>query len=138
MLVRISPVSLPAEVFVQAKSNVHLRFAVGVVVHHAKSVTSVRALTQIFWDPLIGIATRLRSEQLRIRRSIPVRGRYFSFLYSVFTGCGAHPSSYSLGIAGASPGVKQLGRECDHSSPSIAFTASCTEKNVASSVFVVT
>jgi hypothetical protein len=78
---------------VQAKCNVHLRFAVGVVVRLAKSVTSVRALIQIFWVPVIGIATSLLGGQPRIRRSIPGRGRYFSILLSVLTGCRAHPAS---------------------------------------------
>jgi len=113
---------------------------VGVVVRLAKSVTSVHALIQIFWDPVIGIETSLRGGQPRIHRSIPGRGRYFSILRSVITGCALPlPKPLIHWVPQAlSSGLKQLGHEGDHSFPSIAFTASCTETNLALSVFGVT
>jgi hypothetical protein len=46
----------------------------------------------------------------------------FSLLHNVQTDSGAHPASYPMGIGGSFPGggVKQQGREADHSPPSIA------------------
>jgi hypothetical protein len=44
-----------------------------------------------------------------------------SLLHSVQTGSGTHPSSYAMGTGGFFPrGVKQSGRETDHSPPSSA------------------
>jgi hypothetical protein len=47
---------------------------------------------------------------------VPVRTRFSPF-YTLQTGSGVHPASYTMGTAVFSPGVKQLGREADHSSP---------------------
>jgi hypothetical protein len=38
---------------------------------------------------------------------------YFLLYYCFQTGCGIHPTSYAMGAL--SPGVKQAGREADHS-----------------------
>jgi hypothetical protein len=43
-----------------------------------------------------------------------------NFLHVVQTGFGAHPASYPVGTGALSPGVKQPGREADHSPPAIA------------------
>jgi hypothetical protein len=47
--------------------------------------------------------------------SIPGRGRDFSSLHNVQTGCGAHPVSHPVDVGALFPGVKQPGREADHS-----------------------
>jgi hypothetical protein len=44
----------------------------------------------------------------------------FFFLHNVHTGSGAHPTSCTTGTGGASPEVRQLGSEADHSPPSNA------------------
>jgi hypothetical protein len=44
----------------------------------------------------------------------------FSLHYRVQTGSGAHPASYPMDTRGSFPGVKRLGREADHSTPSSA------------------
>jgi hypothetical protein len=49
----------------------------------------------VSWDSVVGIATG----------------------YGLETGSGVHPTSYPTGPGGSFPGVKQLGREADHSSP---------------------
>jgi hypothetical protein len=51
--------------------------------------------------------------------SIPGNVR-FSLLHSVQTDSGAYPASYPIGTRGSFPGVKQPGREADHSPPSSA------------------
>jgi hypothetical protein len=49
---------------------------------------------------------------------IPGRARDFSLFHSVQTGSGTHPVSYPVGTGGFSPwGVKWVGHEEDHSSP---------------------
>jgi hypothetical protein len=45
---------------------------------------------------------------------------YQFIIYSIHAGSGAHPASYPVGMGGSLPGVKQPGREADHSSPSNA------------------
>jgi hypothetical protein len=47
-------------------------------------------------------------------------GQEFSLLHVVQTTSGAHPVSYPIGKGGSSPGVKQPGREADHSPPTSA------------------
>jgi hypothetical protein len=44
----------------------------------------------------------------------------FSLLRNVHTNSGAQPASYPMGSRGFFPGVKQQGREADHSLPSSA------------------
>jgi hypothetical protein len=65
-----------------------------------------------------GIAQRhsdgLRAEWSGIR--VPARAGNFYFHYRVQTGSGAHQASYQMDTLG----VKQPGREADHSPPSIA------------------
>jgi hypothetical protein len=39
----------------------------------------------------------------------------FSLLHIIQTGSGVHPSSYPMGMGTLSQGVKQQGREADHS-----------------------
>jgi hypothetical protein len=41
-------------------------------------------------------------------------------LHIVQTGSGVHPTSYKMGIGGSFLGVKQQGREADHSPPTSA------------------
>jgi hypothetical protein len=43
-----------------------------------------------------------------------------SFLHVVQTGSGVHPTSYTMGTVDSFPGVKQPGREADHSPPTSA------------------
>jgi hypothetical protein len=45
------------------------------------------------------------------------QGQDLSLLHSVQTGPEAHPASYPMGTGGSFPGVKQQGREADHSPP---------------------
>jgi hypothetical protein len=40
---------------------------------------------------------------------------------------GAHPASYPMGTRASFPGVKQPGREADHSPPSSAEVKECVE-----------
>jgi hypothetical protein len=47
-------------------------------------------------------------------------GKKFSLLHIVQTGSGVHPTSYKMGTGGSFPGVKQQGREADHSPPTSA------------------
>jgi hypothetical protein len=54
------------------------------------------------------------------RCSILGRGIFFSLLHSVQTSSGAHSASCPMGAVGSTPGVKQSGREADHSPPSSA------------------
>jgi hypothetical protein len=42
----------------------------------------------------------------------------FSPLHSLWTGSGAHTTSFSVGTGGSYPGVKRLGLGSDHSPPS--------------------
>jgi hypothetical protein len=71
-------------------------------------------------DSAVGIATGYRLDD----RGVGVRvlaGWRFSLLHVVQTGSGVHPTSYPMGIGGGSfPGVKQQGREPDHSPPATA------------------
>jgi hypothetical protein len=46
------------------------------------------------------------------------QGQSFSLLQSIQTCSGAHQASYPMGIRAISAGVKQPGREADHSPPS--------------------
>jgi hypothetical protein len=46
--------------------------------------------------------------------------RKLSLLHSIQASCGAHSNSYTIGTNGSFPGVKQPGRDADHSSPSNA------------------
>jgi hypothetical protein len=50
---------------------------------------------------------------------VPV-GYKCSLLHIVQTGSGVHPTSYKMGTGGSFPGVKQQGREADHSPPTSA------------------
>jgi hypothetical protein len=43
-----------------------------------------------------------------------------NFLHVVQTGSGVHPTSYPIGTGALSPMVKRLGRDADHSPPTIA------------------
>jgi hypothetical protein len=47
-------------------------------------------------------------------------GQEFSFLHSVQTGSGAHPTSHPINTGNLSPGVKRPRHEADHSPPAIA------------------
>jgi hypothetical protein len=47
-----------------------------------------------------------------------VAGKFFH--HRIQNGSGAHPASYPMGTRGSSRGVKQPGREADHSPPSSA------------------
>jgi hypothetical protein len=66
-------------------------------------------------DILVAVGTAGRPRN----RSIPGRGKRFSLIHSVQTGCGAHPASYTMGTRGSLE-VKLLERETDSSSPSSA------------------
>jgi hypothetical protein len=58
--------------------------------------------------------------------SIPGNARFFSHLHSVQTGSGAHPASSPTCTGSPFPwGVKQQGRETDHSPPSSAEVKNC-------------
>jgi hypothetical protein len=48
------------------------------------------------------------------------QGKRFSILQNVKTGCGAHPPSHQMDTGVPYPGVKQPGREANHSPPSSA------------------
>jgi hypothetical protein len=50
----------------------------------------------------------------------PVGAGNFSLHHRVQTGSGVHPASYLMGTTGSFPGVKQPGREAEHSPPSSA------------------
>jgi hypothetical protein len=52
--------------------------------------------------------------------TIITEGLEFSILDVVQTSSGAHPGSYPMDTEGHFPGVKQQGRENDHSSPASA------------------
>jgi hypothetical protein len=67
-------------------------------------------------DSLVGIATNLRA---RPRVRFPSGAGYFSLLYNVNIGSGAHPT-YLMGTADTLTGVKRQGHEADYSSPSTA------------------
>jgi hypothetical protein len=54
------------------------------------------------------------------RGSIPGIGKKISVPHSVHSGSVAYPSSNTMGTGALSPGVKQPGRDADHSFPSIA------------------
>jgi hypothetical protein len=47
-------------------------------------------------------------------------GQEFYLLQIVQTGSEVHPTSYTMGTGGSFPGGKRLGREVDHSTPTIA------------------
>jgi hypothetical protein len=55
-------------------------------------------------DSVLDILTRIRAGSCRIRCSIPVRSKRFSFF--------SHPASYILKPVSPSPGIKRSGREC--------------------------
>jgi hypothetical protein len=57
---------------------------------------------------------------LGCRVRFPTGAGNFSVHHRVQNGSGTHPGSYSVGTGGTFPGVKRLGREADHSSPSSA------------------
>jgi hypothetical protein len=51
---------------------------------------------------------------------VPSLCKAFSLLHVVQTGSGAHPTSYTMGTGGFSPGLKRPGREANHSPPTSA------------------
>jgi hypothetical protein len=50
----------------------------------------------------------------------PGRAKDFSFIHSVQTGSGTHPSSYPMVLGALSPGVKRPRSEADYPTPSNA------------------
>jgi hypothetical protein len=61
------------------------------------------------------------------RVRFPAEAGNFSLHHRVQNGSGAHPASSPISIMGSFPGVKQPGREADHSSPSSAEIKECVE-----------
>jgi hypothetical protein len=51
----------------------------------------------------------------------------FSLHHRVQNGSGAYPAAYPMDTRGNFPGLKQLGREADHSPPSRAEVQECVE-----------
>jgi hypothetical protein len=92
-------------------------------------VTTVKTSnpTQCMWcfkiclfsrDSFVSKATGYRLDG---QSSIPGKGKRFFFIpHSIQTSCGSHPVSYTVGTKALSFGVKQLGHEADHSTPSSA------------------
>jgi hypothetical protein len=86
------------------------------MVHSLKNLLSIFLLSSNK-EPVssVGIA---RGYGLDDRGSIPGRSNTFSSLCIVQAGSGTHPDSYPMGTGNFLTGVKRLGREADHSSPS--------------------
>jgi hypothetical protein len=55
-----------------------------------------------------------------VRRCVSGMAKRFYFIQNGLADSGAHPASYSMDIVSFFPGVKRLGREADHLSPSSA------------------
>jgi hypothetical protein len=66
-------------------------------------------------DSSVGIADDQGEREFESRQ-----GKKFSLLHIVQTGSGVHPTSYTMGSGGSFPGVRQQGREADHSPPTNA------------------
>lgn len=71
------------------------------------------------WDSTIDIATGYGLDNQGVGIRVPVR-QEFSLLKVIQAGSGVHPASYLVGTGGSFSGVKQPGREADHSPPSSA------------------
>jgi hypothetical protein len=69
-------------------------------------------------DSAVGIATSYGLEEREIEVQVTV-GQAFS-LHVVRSGSGVHPAFYPVCTGGSFPGVKQPGREANHSAPSSA------------------
>jgi hypothetical protein len=66
----------------------------------------------------IGVGYGLDDRGSRVR--FPVGAGNFSLHHRVQNGSGAHPASYPIGTGALSLGVKWLGRESDHPTPTSA------------------
>jgi hypothetical protein len=71
-------------------------------------------------DSSVGIALGYGLDDRGSKVRFPAGAGNLSLHHRVRNGSGAHPSSYPMGIRGSFPGVKRLGREAEHSSPSSA------------------
>jgi hypothetical protein len=72
----------------------------------------------IFRDSSVGIALDYGLDDRGSRVRFPAGAGNFSLYHRVQNGSGAHPASYPMGNRGSFRGVKQPGREADHSPPS--------------------
>jgi hypothetical protein len=68
----------------------------------------------------VGIALGYGLDDRGSRVRFPAGAENFSLHHRVQNGSGAHPASYPMGARGSFLGVKQPGREADHSPPSSA------------------
>jgi hypothetical protein len=71
-------------------------------------------------DSSVGIALGYELDDWCSRVRFPAGAGNFSLHHRVQNGSGVHPASYPMGSGGLSLGVKLLGHEADHSSPSSA------------------
>jgi hypothetical protein len=71
-------------------------------------------------DSSVGIALGYGLDDWSSRVRFPAGAGNFSLHHRVQNSSGAHTASYPMGTRGSFPGVKRLGREADHSSPSNA------------------
>jgi hypothetical protein len=69
-------------------------------------------------ENIVGIATGHTDSDQGVGVRVAVESR--TFLLVVQTGFGAHPASNPIGTGGLSQGLKRLGYEADHSSPTSA------------------
>jgi hypothetical protein len=68
----------------------------------------------------VGIALGYRLDDRGSGVRFPAWAGNFSLHHRVQNGSGAHPASHPMGTRGSFAGVKQPGREADHSPPSSA------------------
>jgi hypothetical protein len=75
----------------------------------------------------VGIALGYGLDDRGSRVRFPAGAGNFSLHHRVQDGSGAHPVSYSMRSRGSLLGVKQPGREADHSPPSSTEVTDCVE-----------
>jgi len=73
-------------------------------IHYSLIILQIDAEIYVMWAGRSGVR-------------LPAGTRNFFLFLNVQTGPGAHPASFSTGTVFVSPGVKQPGREVDHTSP---------------------
>jgi hypothetical protein len=76
-------------------------------------------------DSSVGIALGYGLDNRGSRVRFPAGAGNFSLHHRDQNGSGAHPASYPMGTRGSFLGVKQPGREADHSPPSSAEVKEC-------------